>query len=152
MFVKVFKFPKGENMKKHFSLLALLGLFALLAQPAFSQCCPTCPQFIGAACPCPVQEVCAPVCPPKVVYQPKIVYQNSTCIEPIMTYQSKTIIEPVVSYQARTICQPKIVHQYRNVCTPRVVLQSKMLCPQPILGAAAPICCPQKRGFWGRFF
>jgi len=138
-------------MKKYLSMLVPLGLMIILAQPAFSQCCPVCPQ---SCCPtgCAV-EVQAPVCPPQVVYQPKLTYQNKTICQPQISYQSKTILEPRLSYKAQQICEPKVVYEPKAVCpvgaaAPICCPQ----CPQPLLmGAAAPICCPQKRGFWTKF-
>ncbi len=162
-------------MKKFLLLLGLFGFFVFLAQPSQAQCCPQI-----SACPCPVQQVCAPACPPQVVYQPRIVSQASTVCCPRMTCRTKSYCQPVISYQSKTIYEPRVVYEPKSYCQPmisyqtrtctepmmtveprtvinqRVVYEPHLACPQPrIIGAAAPLCCPQQTGFWsgvGDFF
>ncbi len=152
-------------MKKVLSLLGLLGLMVFLAQPVQAQCC--CPQMNPC---CPTGYAC-PVCPPQVVYQPRVVsqartvccpkmayqskticepivsYQNKTIYEPRLVYEPKTICEPIVSYQNRTVCEPVMTYEPATVCESRMVYEPQLVCPQspcPIMGAAAPItpmCC-----------
>jgi hypothetical protein len=151
-------------MKKYLLLPMLLGLFMLIAQPAFSFCSSCSQPIVAPYSPC-LTGCAVPVAPaPQLVYQPRVISQVGTTCCPRLSYCPKTVLEPVVTYQPRTVLNPVMTYETRTFTSNSVVYEPQLVCPQTcgcptpyMMGAAAPIgyvqpiCC-HHRNFWNRLF